>query len=225
MILQNKKKSNFHKITTIFGGTFDPIHNGHLIPVTQLAKKIGLKKIILVPNNLPSHRQKPVANIQQRIEMIKLAIKNNPLFSIDFREINQIPSYTITTLISFRKEIGWKKPLIFILGEDSLLSIQTWFCWKKILTLCHLIVCARSNSNIYFQNKIMQKWLKEHQIHNPKILNYKVSNKIYLFKNPLLNISATTIRQRKNKKKSCHNMLPESVSLYIDKNNLYQDYF
>ncbi|WMY96298.1 MAG: nicotinate-nucleotide adenylyltransferase [Arsenophonus sp.] len=224
MILQNKQIYNIKNITTIFGGTFDPIHYGHLIPATQLAKEIGLKKIILVPNYLPPHRPQPVANIQQRIEMLKLAIENKPLFTIDFREIKyQIPSYTVKTLISFRKEIGWKKPLAFIIGEDALLSIDTWFHWKEILNLCHLIVCTRSKNKIYFSNKIMQKWLEDHQIHNPKILQYQTSNTIYLFKNTLFNISATKIRQRKNNKKSCQHMLPESVSNYIDKNNLYQN--
>ncbi|WP_348666168.1 nicotinate-nucleotide adenylyltransferase [Arsenophonus symbiont of Ornithomya chloropus] len=224
MILQNKKICHFQNIITIFGGTFDPIHYGHLIPVTQLAKKIGLKKIILVPNYIPPHRPKPIANIQQRIEMLKLAIKDNPLFTIDFRETKyKVPSYTITTLISFRKEIGWEKPLAFIIGEDSLLSIHTWFHWKKILHLCHLIVCTRSKNKIYFSNQIMQKWLRNHQIYNPKILNYQVSNTIYLFKNSLLNISATKIRQQKNNKKNCNNMLPQSVSNYIDKYHLYQD--
>ncbi|WMY96922.1 MAG: nicotinate-nucleotide adenylyltransferase [Arsenophonus sp.] len=223
MILQNKKIYNIQNITAIFGGTFDPIHYGHLIPATQLAKEIGLKKIILLPNYLPTYRPKTVANIQQRIEMLKLAIKNKPLFTIDFREINhKIPSYTIRTLISFRKEIGWKKPLAYIIGQDSLLSISTWFNWKEILNLCHLIVCTRSKNKIYFSNKIMQKWLEDHQIYNPKILKYQASNTIYLFKNFILNISATKIRQRKNNKQSCKNMLPESVSNYIDKNNLYQ---
>ncbi|WMY95697.1 MAG: nicotinate-nucleotide adenylyltransferase [Arsenophonus sp.] len=224
MILQNKKIRDIQNITTIFGGTFDPIHYGHLIPATQLAKEIGLKKIILVPNNLPLYRPKPVANIQQRIEMLKLAIENKPLFTIDFREIQyQIPSYTIKTLISFRQEIGWKKPLACIIGQDSLLSIHTWFNWREILNLCHLIVFTRSKNKIYFSNKIMQKWLEDHQIHNPTMLKYQASNTIYLFKNPLLNISATKIRQRKNNKTSCQHMLPKSVSNYIDKNNLYQN--
>lgn len=83
--------------------------------------------------------------------MIKLAIKNNPLFSIGTRELkHKTPSYTVETLLFFRQQIGRQKPLAFIIGQNSLLSINTWFDWQKILDLCHLLICTRPCYTTYF---------------------------------------------------------------------------
>lgn len=185
-----------------FGGTFDPIHCGHLLPIQFVAKKIGLKKIILIPNYVSPKKILPKSNIKERLHKIKIAIKNNPLFSLDTREIKLLkPSYTVNTLLSIRKEIGWKKPLIFILGKDSLLSINTWYCWKKILNLCHLLVCNRPGYNTNLLNQSMKKYLKEHTTNNLKILKNTPFGFIYLEKTPLINISSSQIRNNKNIKK------------------------
>ncbi|MGP1930620.1 MAG: nicotinate-nucleotide adenylyltransferase [Arsenophonus sp. ET-YP4-MAG3] len=224
MTRQIKKITNFSSIQALFGGTFDPIHYGHLLSAEALAKKIGLEQIVLLPNYIPTHRQQPKATIQQRLTMIRLAIKNNPLFSIDTRELKStIPLHTIEILISLRQQIGYQKPLAFIIGQDSLLSINTWFNWKKILNLCHLLVCSRPNYNNYFSTLSMQQWLKNHQIYDPKILNYESCGTIYLANTPLLNISATEIRERKRNRKSCKDILPAEVLRYINKYYLYQD--
>ncbi len=195
---KTKQIGNFSAIQALFGGTFDPIHYGHLLPVEVLAKQVGLQQVILLPNHIPPHRPQPKATVEQRLEMIKLAIKNNPLFSIDTRELERtIPSHTIETLLSLREEIGWKKPLAFIIGQDCLLSIDTWFNWKKILNVCHLLVCARPNYITYFPTSSMQEWLKQHQVYNLEILNHRSYGSIYLADTPLLNISATKIREQK----------------------------
>ncbi|BGI50953.1 MAG: nicotinate-nucleotide adenylyltransferase [Arsenophonus endosymbiont of Ceratovacuna japonica] len=222
MTQQIKKITNFTDIYALFGGTFDPIHYGHLIPIEELAKKIGLHHVILLPNNIPPHRIKPKASIQQRLEMIKLAIKNNTLFSISTSELKRkTPSYTVETLISFRQQIGWKKQLGFIIGQDSLISINTWFHWKKILDICHLLVCARPGYTTYFPTIEMQQWLKNHQIYKPEILKNKPYGFIYIANTSLLNISSTKIRKRKYNIKNYKYILPPKVLNYINKNNLY----
>ncbi|MGP1945136.1 MAG: nicotinate-nucleotide adenylyltransferase [Arsenophonus sp. ET-KM2-MAG3] len=219
-----KKIANFSSIQALFGGTFDPIHYGHLLSAEALAKKIGLERVFLLPSYIPTHRSQPKATVQQRLTMIKLAIKNNPLFSIDTRELEStIPLRTIETLISLRQQIGSQKPLAFIIGQDSLLSINTWFNWHKILNFCHLLVCVRPNYSTYFPTLSMQQWLKNHQIYDYKILNYKSCGTIYLANTPLLNISATEIRERKRNRKNCKDMLPAEVLRYINKYYLYQD--
>ncbi|MFP3013266.1 MAG: nicotinate-nucleotide adenylyltransferase [Arsenophonus sp. NC-QC1-MAG3] len=224
MSKQTKQTAIFPSIQALFGGTFDPIHYGHLLPVEVLAKLVGLQQVVLLPNHVAPHRQQPEATAQQRLEMIKLAIKNNPLFSIDTRELKRTtPSYTVETLLSFRKQISWQKPLAFIIGQDSLLSIDTWFNWEKILDLCHLLVCARPGYAAYFLTSSMQEWLIQHQVHKPEIFSYKPSGTIYLAKTPLLNISATEIRKRKHDRKSCKNILPPEVLRYVNKHHLYQN--
>lgn len=224
MTQQTKQTANFPSIQALFGGTFDPIHYGHLLSVKALAKQVGLQQVVLLPNHVPPHRQQPEATVQQRLAMIKLAIKNNPLFSIDTRELKRTtPSYTVETLLSFRQQIGWQKSLAFIIGQDSLLSIDTWFDWQKILDLCHLLVCARPGYTTNYPTLSMQQWLKHYQVHEPEILSHKPCGSIYLADNPLLNISATEIRERKRDRKSCKDILPPAVLRYIDKHHLYQN--
>ncbi|MFS1537863.1 MAG: nicotinate-nucleotide adenylyltransferase [Candidatus Phlomobacter fragariae] len=225
MTQQTKQTANFPSIQALFGGTFDPIHYGHLLPVEALAKQVGLQQVILLPNHVQPHRPQPEATVKQRLAMIKLAIKNNPLFSIDTREFEcTTPSYTVETLLSFRQQIGRQKPLAFIIGQDSLLSIDSWFDWQQILDLCHLLVCARPGYTTYFPTSSMQRWLKHHQVHDTEILSHKPYGTIYLADTPLLNISATEIRQRKRDIKSCKDILPPAVLRYIDKHHLYQNF-
>lgn len=225
MTKKTKQKANVSSISAIFGGTFDPIHYGHLLSVKALAKQVGLQQVILLPNHRPPYRPQPEATIQQRLAMIKLAIKNNSLFSVDTRELKRTnTSCTVETLLSFRKQIGWQKSLVFIIGQDSLLSIGTWFNWKKILNICHLLVCARPGYTSNFPILSMQKWLKNNQIHDSQILRDKPCGSIYLANNPLLNISATEIRKQKRDKKNCKDILPPAVLRYIDKYDIYQNY-
>ncbi|MGP1930091.1 MAG: nicotinate-nucleotide adenylyltransferase, partial [Arsenophonus sp. ET-DL12-MAG3] len=200
----------------MFGGTFDPIHYGHLLSVESLAKEIGLEKVFLLPNYIPPHRPKPKTTDQQRVAMIKLAIKNNPLLSIDTSELERKGhSYTTETLFSLRQQIGSKKPLAFIIGQDSLISINTWYNWQKILNFCHLLVCSRPNYTTYFPTLSMREWLNHHQVYNPAILKYKPCGAIYLANTPLLNISSTKIRKQKQNKKKCKDMMPPEVLHYI----------
>lgn len=199
----------------IFGGTFDPIHYGHLLPLKYLAKKLKLKKIILIPNKIPPHKPMPIANSQQRLKMIQLAIKKNPLFSIDTRELKKnATSFIIKTLNSYRKEIGWNKPLALIIGEDSLSSLNKWFKWKEILKTCHLLVCKRKTKNI---NKSNFKY-KFKKTKNLKTLYHEPYGLIYIAKTPLINISSKEIRQNKINLKI---NLPKEVFNYIKKENIY----
>lgn len=206
-----------------FGGTFDPIHYGHLLTIEFLAKKIGLNKIFLLPNYTTLHKKKPQANAKHRLNMIKLAIQNKPLFSIDKRELNlSKPSYTVETLLSIRKEIGWKKSLLFIMGKDSFLSLHKWFCWKKILKLCNLIVCNRPGYEKKQSIPLIKKFIKKKMLNNPKNLKYKPYGYIYFAKTPYFNISSTKIRNYKIKDLKKKITLPKSVFNYIKKKKIYK---
>ncbi|MQL50532.1 nicotinate-nucleotide adenylyltransferase [Photorhabdus khanii] len=210
-------------IQALFGGTFDPIHYGHLHSVEALAHQTGLKQVILLPNHVPPHRPQPEATAQQRLEMVRLTVQGNPLFTVDTRELERTtPSYTIDTLESFRQEFGENQPLAFIIGQDSLLSLHTWHRWQELLNICHLLVCARPSYQTQLSTIEMQQWLTQHQIDNPTLLSNKPNGYIYLANTPLLRISATDIRQRHQQGLSCDDLLSPSVQKYIDSQGLYR---
>ncbi|WP_340620743.1 nicotinate-nucleotide adenylyltransferase [Xenorhabdus siamensis] len=209
-------------IHALFGGTFDPIHYGHLLPVEALAKQVGLKQVILLPNHVPPHRPQPEASPQQRLEMVYLAIQDNPLFTVDTRELQrQTPSYTIETLESFREEVGERCPLAFIIGQDSLQAIHTWHRWTELLDICHLLVCSRPGYARQLATPKMRKWFEQHQVDTPAPLSQKSHGYIYLAETPLLDISATDIRQRHQQGLNCDDLLPPSIQNYIDSHKLY----
>ncbi|EJD6376943.1 MULTISPECIES: nicotinate-nucleotide adenylyltransferase [Providencia] len=215
--------SKQHNLLALFGGTFDPIHFGHLRPVQALAQQVGLEKVILLPNHVPPHRPQPEATPSQRLEMVRLAIQDNPLFAIDTRELaKNSPSYTIETLAELRQEIGPEKPLAFIIGQDSLLSINKWYGWDRILDNCHLLVCSRPGYATQFSDPIMQNWLLEHQTTDPIALNQTANGYIFIGDTPLVNISATEIREKLSSGDSCHELIPDAVLQYIHQQHLYQ---
>lgn len=216
-------KSPTRTLHALFGGTFDPIHYGHLKPVEALAQEVGLQQIILLPNNVPPHRPQPEANAQQRLKMVELAIAGNPLFSVDSRELlRDSPSFTIDTLELLRKERGAKQPLAFIIGQDSLLSLHKWHRWESLLEMCHLLVCARPGYAQTLDTAELQQWLEAHQVLDPQLLSTRPHGAIYLANTPLLNISATDIRQRRHNGENCDDLLPRAVQRYIELQGLYR---
>ncbi|EFB74236.1 nicotinate-nucleotide adenylyltransferase [Providencia rustigianii] len=211
-------------LQALFGGTFDPIHYGHLRPVEALAKQVGLQRVILLPNHVPPHRPQPQASPMQRLEMVQLAVQNNPLFTIDTRELQKsTPSYTLETLSELREELGSTQPLAFIIGQDSLLSINTWYGWEQLLDKCHLLVCARPGYSTHFADPQMQQWLNQHQTDNPRQLSLQAKGLIFIADTPLVNISATEIRQKLSSGDSCNDLIPNAVLEYIQAHHLYQE--
>lgn len=216
--------SDRYALHALFGGTFDPIHYGHLRPVEALAQLTGLEKITLLPNNVPPHRPQPEATAAQRVEMVKRAINGNPLFDLDLREMQRdTPSYTIDTLAALRHERGERQPLAFIIGQDSLLTLHRWHRWQDLLSLCHLLVCQRPGYRSKMETPELQRWLDSHQTQRPQTLRQSPSGKVFLAETPLINISATEIRARRHQGLSDADLLPPAVSDYIDREGLYRN--
>lgn len=214
---------NLHALHAFFGGTFDPIHYGHLRPVEALAQEIGLNRVTLLPNYVPPHRPQPEANAPQRLKMVELAIADNPLFNVDDRELHRTtPSYTLDTFETIRKEHGATLPLAFIIGQDSLLTLPKWRRWQTLLDVCHLLVLARPGYNQQMDTPELQRWLEQHQVTDATQLSHRPHSAIYLADTPLLEISATEIRQRRHQGISCDDLLPRSVQCYIELQGLYR---
>lgn len=215
-----------NELMALFGGTFDPIHYGHLRPVERLAREIGLKKVILLPNNVPPHRPQPEATPAQRLKMAQLAVQGNALFSVDSRELQRnAPSYTIETLETLRKEHGTQRPLAFIIGQDSLLTLHKWHRWESLLDVCHLVVLARPGYARELETAELQRWYEAHKTEDAGQLRQRPHGLIYQADTPLLDISATEIRQRRHEGRDCSDLLPFSVERYIESQGLYGEHF
>ncbi len=210
-------------LQALFGGTFDPVHYGHLKPVEILANLIGLQRVIIMPNNVPPHRPQPEATSEQRKHMLELAIADKPLFQLDERELRRdTPSYTSQTLQEWRAERGPTQPLGFIIGQDSLLNFPSWHQYETILQNSHLIVCRRPGYPLTMKEEQHQEWLDTHLTNNEEDLHTLPAGKIYLAETPWFDISATLIRERLQQDLSCDDLLPAPVLNYIRQQGLYQ---
>ncbi|HET9702173.1 MAG TPA: nicotinate-nucleotide adenylyltransferase, partial [Burkholderiales bacterium] len=128
----------------ILGGTFDPIHNGHLRLAVEAAEACGLAEVRLIPAGAPPHRPPPLAAPRQRLEMARLAAAGSPGLVVDEREVfKTAPCYTVETLEQLRGELGAQTPLALILGMDQYLDLATWHRWRELFGLAHLIVAER----------------------------------------------------------------------------------
>ena len=194
----------------IIGGTFDPIHYGHLIAAEWAKEVYDLHKIIFVPAYHPPHKESnAISDKEYRYNMVELAIAENPDFTISDYEIKKVgTSYTIDTLNYF-KIIYPNSQLYFIAGLDSLLNLPTWKDVAEILALSTFIVATRAGYNIKPDDDVY------------KNLPNNAKEKISFYKIPTLEISSSAIRKRISQKKSIKYLVPERVEKYILENNLY----
>lgn len=212
-------------LTALFGGTFDPIHYGHILPVIALLEEVKLSHVSLLPNHIPPHKPQPEASTYQRIEMLKLAIEGYPMLSIDMREMNQNrlerPSFTIETLQAWREENGHLAGLAFILGQDSLLNLPSWHNWQTLLNYCHLLICRRPGYAETTEDEQLRQWINQHHTKNIADLHHQPHGFIYFANTPLEDISATEIRRRISSGESCESLIPPKVWQYIQSEHLY----
>lgn len=194
----------------IMGGTFDPIHIGHLIMAESALSELQLDKIIFMPSGKPPHKSsKSISESDIRSDMVKLAIDNNEKFVYsDFELKREGIIYTSDTLELIKNQYT-NLDIYFIVGADSILNIEKWHEPAKIFQLCKMVVVDRDNCN----DKIIA--MKEH-------LSLKYNAQIYYIKAPLVCISSTYIRNCVANKKSVKYLIPDSVNEYITTHQLYQ---
>ncbi len=209
----------------ILGGTFDPIHNAHLQLSLEARVVAGLGEVRLIPAGSPPHRQAPRATPNDRLAMVRLAIKGHAALSVDAGEVQSSqPSYTVPTLRRLRIELGMERPLILILGADAFAGLESWHAWRELFSLAHLLVGTRPNHALDADRMPagLAAELKARQC-APEALSSVPAGHIASFAMTPMDISATAIRQRLASGGAVRGLLPDSVLDYISHHNLYQD--
>lgn len=200
----------------LLGGTFDPIHYGHLRPAQEVLDALSLDEMRLIPSARPPHRAAPVASAEQRLRMAQLAVTEFPRFSVDDREIRRSgPSYTVPTLESLRVEMG-DRPLCLVLGLDAFLGLESWHRWGEIPDLAHLVVLTRPGWVL----GDLPAWAGG-RLGPPEDLALSPAGRLFFLAVKPQNISATGIRSALARGQSVQGLLPQAVQGFICQNHLY----
>ena len=204
----------------IFGGTFDPVHYGHLRPLLEVCEALQLDEVRLIPCYIPPHRGAPGATPEQRLEMLRLALVEIPEFVIDERELLRTgPSYMVDTLQSLRDEFG-DRPICLIMGMDAFAKLNTWHQWQRVIELAHIVVMQRPGSAIPVGS--VAQLVADHQASVGSELKNRSAGGIFFQPVTQLNIAATAIREQVAQGRDIRFLVPEPVRQYIEANGLYQ---
>lgn len=208
------------KRLAILGGTFDPVHVGHLRSALEVGELLDLDEVRLMPNALPPHRDMPSVSALQRLQMVQLAVANEPLLTVDARELQRDkPSWTIDTLISVRAELAAEDQLFFVLGWDALCGLSSWQRWRELLDYCHLLVLQRPDMQASLPEPV-QALLAERQVDSWQQAQGPAGSIVFLQQTPLA-VSATAIRQLLAEQKSIRFLVPDRVLEFIQTQGLY----
>jgi len=210
------------KLIALLGGTFDPIHLGHILPAQETAQWLGAEQLHLIPAHIPPHKSDTHATAKQRENMVSLVCDNHDVLTLDSRELNrQSPSYTVDTL----REIKAEQPsadLYFIMGMDSLLSFTQWRHWQEILTLCNLVVNIRPGYPHLALESALAPTLKSRLRYDQLQLQHQYPGQIILHESTPVDISSTQIRAKIAAGSSYRQYLPKPVYDYIEQHKLYR---
>lgn len=195
----------------IMGGTFDPIHYGHLVAAEVARAELGLHKIIFIPAGRPPHKQQQsITDSEHRYLMTVLATSSNPYFEVSRIEVDKDGlAYTIDTVKEIQRTYGEAATIYFITGADAVLELLTWYKIQELLTLCRFIAVTRPG----FDKRDLEQKIGE--------ITSKYDGEIICIEVPLLAISSTDIRERSRSGKPIKYLLPEAVEEYLEKNGLY----
>jgi len=210
----------------ILGGTFDPIHYGHLRMAEELAEALDIDQVRFIPAGSPPHRGQPRAESGHRLEMARRAVAGNPRFVLDDREISKDgPSYSVDTLAELRAELPAGTPLVLFMGSDAFLGLAAWHEWRRLFDLAHIAVAHRPGfSPARWEDVLpdaLRQQLTKRRCEQAGELMEASSGRVFLHAITQLDISASQIRDRCLRGKSLRYLLPDSLIDYINENHLY----
>ncbi len=206
----------------VFGGTFNPVHYGHLRSALELAERLELEHVRLMPSAEPPHRAAPRCSAEHRAAMVELAVAGEPRLLCDTRELRRPgPSYTVDSLIELREEFGSGRSLCMVLGCDALLGIDRWQRWQELLSLAHIVVIARPGWSLP-ERGVVADWLHQHRLPAAQELRSAPCGGILVEELRPLAISSTEIRELLASRRSARYLMPQTVIDYIESRHLYQ---
>lgn len=208
----------------LLGGTFDPIHYGHLRLAEEAREALGLGAVRLIPAGQPPHRGEPASTAADRLAMARLAAAGNPALEVDAGEVMAArPSYTVLTLARLRAELGAQRPLVLILGADAFAGLPSWHRWEELFGLAHIAVANRPGyDGLATLPPALAAACAGRLRTDPAVLRRAPAGSVIPFSMTPLAISASLIRARVGAGRSVRYLLPPEVVDYIAAHALYR---
>ena len=207
--------------TLVFGGTFDPVHRGHIESVCAVARLLGDVDVYLVPCQIPAHRPTPAASPEARLKMLQLAVAGQDRIFVDDCELRREgTSYTVDTLLGYRERVGESGPLLFLMGRDSWVTLPGWHRWEALTDLAHLLILERPGTD-QDSPGVLRKWLKTRQVQAPEEMMSSSSGKVCFLSLDQIDVSASGLREAIAKGSSIEGNVNPLVMNYIRQHNLY----
>lgn len=205
----------------MLGGTFDPVHIGHLRGALEVAESLALDELRLTPSARPPHRGTPQVSAKDRLAMVECAVAGVAPLVVDARELQRDkPSYTIDTLELMRGELATQDQVFLLLGWDAFCGLPTWHRWEELLQHCHILVLQRPDADSEPPDAL-RNLLAARSVSDPLALKGPSGQIAFVWQTPLA-VSATQIRQLLASGKSVRFLVPDAVLAYIDAHGLYR---
>lgn len=206
----------------VFGGTFDPIHYGHLRVAWEVAEQLDCE-VRLMPSAQPPHRAAPGASADDRAAMIELALAGQARLKLDRRELDRRgPSYSIDTLHELRRELGPERPLVFVLGADAFRALSTWHRWREMTDLAHLVAMTRPRQRLDKLDDALHAAMVGRWTGLTDRLRSEPSGRVMVLRVTPLAISSSLIRASLADGKSPRFLSPQAVLDHIEARRLYR---
>ena len=211
-----------NSLRLLYGGTFDPVHAGHLA-VACAARDAFNTEVRFLPAADPPHRSPPGASAEQRARMIELAIAGEPGLVLDCRELRRPgPSYSVDTLREFRRELGQGAPLAWLVGADAFGGLASWHDWRELFELAHIVVAERAGRAVVDLEEPLRSACAGRWVAVPSVLSERPAGGLYRLRNVLHPASATGSREALGAGHADPGWLAPAVAAYIDENGLYR---
>lgn len=205
----------------ILGGSFDPVHYGHLRLAIELHQDLALSEMRLMPCGVPPHRASLAASGAQRLAMLEAAIEGERGLVVDQRELQRTgPSYTVDTLTSLRNELG-SVPLCLVMGKDAFLGLHSWHRWRELMGLAHIVVAERPGCDKLIEGEVAQIFT-ERRVDSPVSLSQSAAGCILPWPVPALDISSSRIRALCAAGKNIRYLVPDAVREIVQSQQIYQ---
>ncbi len=206
----------------ILGGTFDPVHNGHLHLATTFLETLNMAELRFVPLNTPPHRTPPLASAEQRLEMLELAVENQAGLKVDDCEIRRGGiSYSIDTLKHLRKILN-ETPICLLMGIENFNTLNHWHQWQSLLDYAHIVIANRPGSVTKLADEEMNNFMDESITHSVELLHQQPAGLIMQMDVPMLDISSTQIRNDFQTNLNSDSLLPNKVLDFVQTHHLYK---